>query len=391
MRIAFDVSQTGPRKAGCGYFAEGLIRHLALIDRENEFLLLPAVGDHFWDPAGPRQTCSIRQSNFRRLSTGRTFEEAQQLWRLPADILEARLGHPDIIHFNNFFCPYQLRSARCVFTLHDLAFLSHPEWTTEENRVSCFAGVFRAAGSADLIVAVSHYSREQFLQTFPHYPPERVEVVYPGSRFLDISGDGIRPHESLRPANYWLSVGTLEPRKNHRRLLAAYRRLRSIEPGMPLVIAGAEGWLLEELGDLRPDRDLMLLGYVRDEELLWLYDNCYAFLYPSLFEGFGMPVAEAMSRGAAILTSSTTSLPEVAGDAALLVDPFDEEAIFAGMHRLLSEPSLRDRLRGAAMSRARQFSWTSSAARMVDLYSKVARLPRFADSLATCGDVPPQR
>ena len=156
-------------------------------------------------------------------------------------------------------------------------------------------------------------------------------------------------------------MGTIEPRKNHRRLLEAYRL---IDSSLPLVLAGGKGWLMDEfLAD-----DVLLTGYVTDAELEWLYRNCYAFLYPSLFEGFGMPVLEALTLGAPVICSNTTSLPEVAGDAALLVDPLDPRAIAAAMQEL---PAVRESLIQKGRAQARRFSWEESANQLKALYAKV--------------------
>src|ERR1017187_6899127 len=154
MRIGFDISQTGSSKAGCGYFAENLIRHLAARDSANEYILYPAVGDVFWDPGCGGETFSCNLHNFRRLAAPRSFEASRAFWREPGPDFEARLGDPDIVHIHNFYCPRGLRKARLVYTLHDLSFIEHPEWTTEANRFGCWHNVFQASLRADLIVAV---------------------------------------------------------------------------------------------------------------------------------------------------------------------------------------------------------------------------------------------
>jgi glycosyltransferase involved in cell wall biosynthesis len=382
MKIGFDVSQTGAGKAGCGYYAQGLIKALEALGSRNEYLLYPAFGDVFWDPLCA--TAAYRTDNpaFRRLKPPASFEESQRFWGQPAADFETRIGSPGLVHSNNFFCPRGLRQARLVYTLYDLSFLVDPSWSTEANRVGCLDGVFRAATSADWIVADSEYTRRHFLEVFPHYPAERTECIYPGSRYsLDSPGpwhalEG-RPERfpELAPGRFWLSVGSLEPRKNHRRLLEAYNRSRSLrnEPDLPLVLAGGKGWLMD---DLEAGRSLgpgvMLTGYVSDRELEWLYRNCFAFLYPSLFEGFGMPVLEAMALGAAVICSNTTSLPEVAGGAGLLVDPLDAGAIAAAMVRLASGEIDREVLRAAGLRQARRFSWESSARKLLGVYEECA-------------------
>src|SRR5580698_5950706 len=189
MRIGFDVSQTGAGKAGCGYYAEGLIKALEALGSGNEVILYPAFGDLFWDPQGASAAYRTDNPSFRRLKPPDSFEESQRFWSHPEADFEARIGSPDIVHSNNFFCPRGLRRARLVYTLYDLSFLVDPSWSTEANRVGCLDGVFRAATSADWMVMDSEYTRRHFLEIFPHYPAERTEVVYPGSRYtLDGAG-----------------------------------------------------------------------------------------------------------------------------------------------------------------------------------------------------------
>jgi len=385
MKIGFDISQTGAAKAGCGWFADSLIRHLAKLDSENEYVLYPTFGDSCWDADGPESTLAIAQPNFCRGLSHRSHAESQQFWRNPPADLEAQLGAPDIIHANNFFCPTGLVKARLVYTLYDLCFLEHPETTSEANRLVCFNGVFQAGLRADLIIAISQYSRNHFLQTFPHYPADRIAVVHPASRFarqgnLAPSGKLAR----LQPDRFWLTVGTLEPRKNHRCLLQAYARLKA-QAGptlFPLVLAGGQGWLMdgfaELIKELGLEQDVIGLGYVDDTELQWLYQNCYAFLFPSLFEGFGMPVLEAMTLGAAVIVSDRSSLPEIVGAAGLLVDPLQEEVLAGAMHSLLTGTAKRNTLRQQALTQAREFSWQTAARQVHDLYRQVGQLPSYA-------------
>jgi glycosyltransferase involved in cell wall biosynthesis len=164
-------------------------------------------------------------------------------------------------------------------------------------------------------------------------------------------------------------VGSLEPRKNHRRLLEAYARSGS---RLPLVLAGGKGWLMDDFTGTGHPAGVTLTGYVSDSELEWLYRNCFGFVYPSLFEGFGMPVLEALALGAPVICSNTTSLPEVAGEAALLVDPLDAGAIAAAMVRLASGEIGREVLRTAGLRQARRFSWEASARKLLGVYEECA-------------------
>jgi len=383
MRIGFDVSQTGRTKAGCGFYADGLIRELAASDTENEYVLYPAVGDIFWDPDFGKGAFSCSKANFQRMPAPPDFESSQQFWRSPPPDFEARLGSPDIFQANNFFCPRGLEKARLIYTLHDLSFLEHPEWTTEANRLGCFSGVFQASTRGDWVVAISEYSRRHFLRTFPHYPAERTNVIYPSSRFHEGAPDyHSHKFDRLEAGSFWLSVATIEPRKNHRRLLDAYRLSRQHGLPMPLVLAGGKGWLMNdfmrEIEGLELGRDIIVTGYVEDPELLWLYRNCFAFVYPSLFEGFGMPVLEAMSAAAAVICSNATSLPEVYGDAAIPVDPSDTESLAAAMLEVQRNRSARERLKDLGQARAKRFSWSESAKQLRELYRCFSEMLHYA-------------
>ena len=182
LRVGLDVSQTGTRKAGCGYLTLGLVQALQDLGDANEYLLYPTFGDAFWDPGGTDAAWHGRGSNARLWQGHASRLEARHFWRSPRSNLDGALGNPDIVHSHNFFCPRGLERARLVYTLYDLSFLAHPEWTTEANRQICFTGVFNASLHADFIVAISEATRRHFLNVFPHYPQHRTAVVYPASR-----------------------------------------------------------------------------------------------------------------------------------------------------------------------------------------------------------------
>ncbi|WP_445629339.1 glycosyltransferase family 4 protein [Nostoc sp. DSM 114167] len=377
MKIGFDISQTGKSKAGCGYFADSLIKHLVNCNNNNEYFLYSAFGNTFWDPEHRISTCRFNKSNCTHLLDNFSHHESLAFWSSSAAIDEEKLGNPDVVHGNNFSCP-RFNSARLVYTLYDLSFLDHPEYTSEENRWNCFNGVFSASMQADLIIAISEYSRQRFLEIFPHFPIERTRVVYLGSRFQD--GDEEKPVANLEPDHFWLSVGTLEPRKNLRRTLLAYKKYIDIyNDPKPLVLAGGQGWLEDDLESfivsIGLTKHIRRLGYVDDDTLNWLYKNCWAFVYPSIYEGFGLPVLEAMNLGAAVITSNTTSLPEVGKDAVLYVDPTNEADIVAGFAKL-QDDKLRQVLRFNSPRQANNFSWSKAAKQVTQAYIDVLELPK---------------
>jgi glycosyltransferase involved in cell wall biosynthesis len=178
-----------------------------------------------------------------------------------------------------------------------------------------------------------------------------------------------------------LNVGTIEPRKNQRCLVEAYAHYLALGGApMPLVLAGGKGWLMEDfkkqLSRMKIDDQVVMTGYVSDDELIWLYRNCYANLYPSLFEGFGLPVLEGMQFGAPTLTSNCSSLPEVAGNAAILIAPEDTESWAQAMLRLAGSRGEREQLSAAALEQSGRFDWKQSAMALLQLYEEALVSPK---------------
>ena len=383
MHIGFDISQTGSSKAGCGYFAHALIKAMLELVPEHRYSLFPSFGDFYFDALMPIQNPYLgRDAHYgpRHLSR----EASRKHWS--GEGVESSLGNPDVIHANNFWCPTQLASSRLIYTFYDMGFAVDPGWTTEANRVGCFDGVFRSAMAADWVVAISEASRTHYLSVFPHFPEDRIRVIYPCSRFANSSVQGKRPKalDDFPAGGYWLNVGTIEPRKNQRRLVEAYARYLSLGGApMPLVLAGGKGWLMEDfqkhLSELGIDAQIVMTGYVTDDELIWLYRNCYANLFPSLFEGFGLPVLEGMQYGAPTLTTNSTSIPEVAGEAAILLDPEDTEGWAQAMLGLAANTDERDQLSLASREQAKRFDWKISGAALLQLYEEALASPKRCD------------
>ncbi len=383
MRIGFDISQTGQGKAGCGHYAASLLQALLELDRHNEYLLYPQFGPFVWDPSTGQADTWAARSGAAAWPLAETHADLVRLWRTAPEQAEARLGGPDIVHCNSFFYPAGLKQARSVYTLYDLSVVDHPEWTSPGNWWACFSGLMDAAFFADAVIAISAYSRDRFLNFFPFFPPKRIHVMYPGSRFDAPAEEdpGIAGRLGLGARQFWLAVGTLEPRKNLQTLLRAYTEyLDQGGEDLPLVLAGGKGWLIDEfLADLKSGRladKVIVAGYVSDPELAWLYRHCLGFVYPSMYEGFGLPVLEAMSLKAAVITSDVTSLPEVAGQAALLVHPEDHARLAQAMLRLCREPGLRDDLQAKARIQAERFSWTETAVALLRLYQELPNASR---------------
>ena len=387
LHIGFDISQTGSQKAGCGYYTHAMIQAMIGIAPQNKYSVFPSFGDFYFDPLMPLRN-PYPGENVHFGPRHLTRESASVFWN--GDDLEEALGRPDIIHSNNFWVPLQVQSSKLIYTHFDLGFLENPDWTTETNRIGCFEGSFRSAVAADWVVAISESSRTHYMKTFPSFPAERIRVVYPCSRFSDVQRQGTPPTNKgiLDPDGFWLCVGTIEPRKNQRLLISAYASyLKSGGRPMPLVFAGGKGWLMEDfetyVAEFGVQDHVKLLGYVTDDEMIWLYRNCYANFYPSVFEGFGLPVLEGMQFGAATVSSNASSMPEVAGDAAILLSPSAAEPWAQTMLMLAENGAQRLNLRAVAQKQANTFNWGRSASDMLAIYQEAADAPKRPGTAAT--------
>jgi glycosyltransferase involved in cell wall biosynthesis len=263
---------------------------------------------------------------------------------------------------------------RLVVTVHDVAFLAHRELTPIQWRAMNRAGLFRAVRSAHAIVAVSRHTAEELMR---HRKIDRQRIhVVPLAASLPHVGSNVE--ETLArlkvPVPYVLFVGTLEARKNLVRLVRAYRRVASRGAPHALVLAGPIGWghqqLLRELAVEAPG-EVILTGQTSEADRDVLYRGASVFVFPSLYEGFGLPVLEAMSRGTPCVVSTSSSLPEVAGEAALPVDPRSVAGLTEAMERVINDRDLASRLSAAGKGRAERFSWEETARRTLEVYKTI--------------------
>ena len=322
MRVGVDISPLVQTRAGTARHVRGLLA--ALRDRPGLELELLAYG-------GPGRVSSVVRDAYWYPRT-----------------LRRRARGLDVLHCTTFRGPYR-SPVPTVVTVHDLAILRAPEAFPRWHRLYGTAGLRRVLEAADAIVAVSEFTRREVVE-LADVPAERVRVV-PNGVDPVFTPDGPRVE-----GDYVLAVGTLEPRKNLERSVEAAR-----EAGVELRVVGARGW-----GGVDVDG---WVGEIPDSELAALYRGARSVLYPSLYEGFGLPVLEAMACGAPVVTSLDTAMAEVAGDVAVLVDPLDVSAIAAG---IVAADARRDELARAGVERAREFTWQRSADAVVELWRELA-------------------
>ncbi len=269
------------------------------------------------------------------------------------------------------------RSGRRACTVYDLDFLAHPDRTRGEMRRDFPKLVHAHAARADLVVTISEYSKRQ-IEAHLHVAPERIAVCRPG---VPSWIAGPLPERPAAAPGHVLFVGTLEPRKNVPVLLAAYRALVERQPSAPrLVLAGqltqaAEAWVAEAQAPPLKGR-VVVEGYVSNERRAELYAGAGVVVLPSLDEGFGLPVLEAMALGIPVVTSNVGALPEVVGDAGIMVGQADVSGLAGALERVLTDQALACRMRDAGLSQARRFSWPASARALIGAYSGI--LPRGA-------------
>ncbi len=362
--------QAGYRNAGISRYIYQLLYHLPLADRAIRY----TVYTHERGGELPGLRRVVTRLNTQR-PVVRIFWE-QLIWPF---LLFREPSHVHVIHGMAYVLPV-VRLAPGVVTIYDLTFLRLPEAFRNWNRVYLKLMTRISVKRAAHVCVISESTRRDVMQWL-HLPREKITVVYPGldERFERPPEEAIAAFRQQRrlPERFVLYMGTLEPRKNLVRLLEAYARLVRQDPSIPpLVLAGGRGWGVEEIFEaverLALKERVHFPGYVPAAEQPYWYAAADVFVYPSQYEGFGLPVLEAMACGTPVLTSNTSSLPEVVGNAGVMVDPNDVAALADALADLLASPQRRAHLAQAAQRRARRFSWHRAAQQQAAVYHRVA-------------------
>ena len=372
MFIGIDYTAAVRQRAGIGRYTRELVAALLALESPHQYVLFAATGGI------GRQTSSVkRQASSVKFRTIPISDEwMARFWhrlRLPIPV-EAITGPLDVFYSPDFLLPPTRRSTRTLLTVHDLSFLRYPEAFVPKLRRYLERLVPRSIARADVVLADSAATQADIVSLLG-VPPDKVQVLYSGvhpcfrpeaelgerDRLQARYGIGGRP--------YVLSVGTVQPRKNYIRLIHAFNQLTN-QPTNQLLIAGGRGWLYQDIfAEAEKQGDsVRLLGFVDEADLPALYRNAVLFAFPSLYEGFGLPVLEAMACGVPVVCSDASSLPEVAGDAALLVDPHDEDALAEAMARGLEETDLRREMITRGLAQAARFTWERAARQLVGMF-----------------------
>lgn len=367
MRIGINAV-TLEKQGGIGTYIINLIKHLEKIDRINEYILYsnPITADRY----------TPKEENF-------FVKSVNELYRIPGFLylvyfsIELKRRKIELFHGPCFLLP-PVKVCKYIVTIHDLTFKVYPQMMKGLDSLYYNLFVPLSAKNADVIIADSFNTKKDIIK-YLGIDEKKIEVVYPGvdERFSPIQNisqlDNFQRRYNL-PANFILTVSTLEPRKNIIRLVNAYHKLKT-SLDHKLVIAGAKGWkyssVFERVKELNLQNSVIFTNYIPDEELPLLYNLADMFVFPSLYEGFGLPVLEAMACGTPVITSNVASLPEVIGEAGLLINPLNENELVNAIYQVLSDKKLSTQLAQKGIKQAKLFSWEKSALEIKKIYERI--------------------
>jgi glycosyltransferase involved in cell wall biosynthesis len=374
MRIGFDLRPFLRQETGVGIYFKNLLFTLAKIDQVNEYYLFSSsLKDRF----DPKDVPPFEKKDF--VDRRYPVKVINFLWY--------RMGWPSLdVFFNTNLdlthsptpLPLPTRGKK-IITVYDLFFLDSPDLTDKEARKVFSRRIEKSLQKADGIVTISHFTERQLVERFV-FDMDKMRVIHPG---INLQEWGMHDSENLKPtsdslalpSDFLLFVGAQEPRKNLPRLLESLKLIHDRYQKIPLVLVGRKGLdsdnVQKNIQKLGLDSEVKTVGYVNKNELKHIYGLASAFVFPSLMEGFGIPLLEAMACGVPIVTSRTSALPEIAQDAAVYIDPEDPEDMATKIIHLLEDTALREKLVSAAESRVKFFSWEKTARKALQFYQSV--------------------
>jgi glycosyltransferase involved in cell wall biosynthesis len=369
MRIAVDAHSAGTQLAGNATYITSMIEALAKIDQTNEYTVFVTK----------RSAYELYKDRWPNFKIRRTLPHTP-LIRIPITLTAELARRPVDILFVQYTAPPLVR-AKVVTVIHDISYEHIPETFNRRSRFQMKVTIRYTARHASHIIAPSEYSRQDIMKTY-EIPPDKVSMIpLAAPEFYRPVTDRnelerVTQKHGVREG-FILGVGSIQPRKNLVRLMEAYALLLKKQPELPpLVLAGRKAWLSDETVEANAFQSIkdqvIFTGYVPDEDLPALYSAAGCFIYPSFFEGFGLPPLEAMQCGTPVISGNLTSLPEVVGDAGLLVNPYSVEDIAAKLEMLIGDAQLREDLRNKGLRRAKEFSWERTARQTLDKFERIA-------------------
>lgn len=368
MRIGIDARLVYYRQAGISQYTIRLLDEFAAMGADDEFIVLQSR---------KHRSQLVSAANFQRRGLWTPPHHRFEQILLPLELAAVDL---DVLHSPDFIPPFR-RKCRSVITIHDLNFLLYPHFLTPES-ASYYGQIDQAVRQCDYIIAVSESTKRDIIQ-LTGAPEDKISVVHEAAHpiYRPLQDEAFIRQAKTRlgiSRKFILFVSTIEPRKNVPTLLMAYKQLLdSYHAEVDLVLAGEKGWLFGEVFALVDKLGLgervRFLGRVSPEDLLGLYNAAQLLVHPAFYEGFGLPPLEAMACGTPVVASNTSSLPEVVGDAALLVEPTDVDGMTVALWRVLSDGALRQQMSDKGLKRASMFSWRRAAIETMVIYRSLAK------------------
>ncbi|MBI3008564.1 MAG: glycosyltransferase family 4 protein [Candidatus Omnitrophica bacterium] len=367
MKIGIDIRSMAGEKTGIGRYTENLIQGLASCDEVNAYLLYC-----FFFKSFRKKVAGISLPDGKRFSfVAKNIPGVvlRYLWNAEIFKIDKLIGNVDILLLPELEIP-PVNHEKIVSVIHDVIPLISEKWHTRESARSIGKFIKRAVNRADMVITVSNHTKQDLIQ-MTGIKEEKVRVTYEGicpfyRKMVSRDCNGLLKRKYGIEDRFILFTGTIEPRKNLAALFKAYSLLKN-ERKVPhkLIVVGKKGWMYKDIFEtvnrLGISEDVLFTGYVPDEELVLLYNAADLFVYPSFYEGFGLPPLEAMACGTPVITSNTSSLPEVVGDAGIMVDPHDVNGLASAMERVLYDEALRERMTADGLERAKLFSQENMA------------------------------
>ena len=369
MKIAIDISQI-VYGTGVSFYTRNLVKALARIDKKNDYILFGSslrLKNILQEFAAEVKKIN-KNFNSKIISFPPTLAEilGNKFRFLPVEKL---IGKIDVFHSSDWTQP-PTKAAK-VTTIHDFGFMRHPNVSHPKIAAVMKRRLALVKNECDLIIAVSETTKKDAVKLL-EIPTKKIRVVYEAA-FEDFKRASKKEVEQVKKkykikGKYLLCVATLEPRKNFKRIIKAFSRFESDNPEFSLVIVGKFGWGDIESSNIKYQiSNIKFTGYVPSEDLPGLYSGASCLVYPSLYEGFGFPILEAFVCGCPVLTSNISSMPEVAGKAAVLVNPLDTDDIARGIKEAIEK---RERLIKAGLNQVKQFSWEKAAKETLKIYEE---------------------
>jgi len=371
--IGIDYTPAYEQGAGIGRTVRGLVSALAHIDTQTDYRLFVAGANSKRLPPQLAPNFTYKPSRISPKWWARIWHRAQ----IPY-IIENIIGKVNLYHATDFVLPPIHKKTKSIVTIHDLSYIRVPEAASPSLKAYLDVVVPLSLNRATHIHAVSETTRQDLI-TLYNIPPEKISVIFNAveSHFKPITpSKEIFEKYHIPNVPYIITVGTVQPRKNYSRLVKAVAQLRT-RHDIHLVVVGGRGWLEDEfyatIRDAKMTDYVHLTGFVADEDLPALYTGAIAMAFPSLYEGFGIPILEAMACGVPVVSSNSSSLPEVAENAALLIDPYSIDEVLEALERVITDHSVRNMLIQRGFEQAKKFSWDTSASQLLQLYQAIIR------------------